>query len=260
MNVEFKGAQTETDLNGQVSILENSINQGFDAIILAPSDADALVPPVETAHEKDIPVIIIDSALNSDLPVSYIATDNVAAAELAAETMAKLIGEQGDVAILSYVPSAASAIDRETGFEKGIEKYKNINIVAKQYSQSDKARALSVTEDILTSNPNLAGYFSANNRSALGAAQAILQKGLKDQVVHVAFDADPDEISGLQEGTIDALVVQNPYKMGYLAVENALKVINGEEVEKRIDTGVTIVTMENFNDPQIQELLFPDVE
>lgn len=257
-NVTFKGAQTETDIAGQISIVENAINQKVDAIALAASDSDALVPPVEKAVDAKIPVVTIDSGVNSDKPQSFIATDNEAAAETAADTIAEIAGKKGDVAVVSFVPGAATAVQRETGFETGIKKYSNMKIVTTQYSQSDKARALSVTEDILTANSDLVGIFGSNNKSALGAAQAVKQKGLEDKIALVAFDADPDEITALQEGTIDALVVQNPFKMGYLAVKNAVDLIDGKKVEKRVDTGVTVVTKKNFEDAEVQKLLFPE--
>jgi ribose transport system substrate-binding protein len=258
VNVTFKGAQTETDIAGQISIVESAINQKVDAIALAASDSDALVPPVEKAVDAGIPVVTIDSGVNSDKPQSFIATDNEAAAATAADTIAEIAGKKGDVAVVSFVPGAATAVQRETGFEKGLKNYSDMKIVTTQYSQSDKARALSVTEDILTANPGLVGIFGSNNKSALGAAQAVKQKGLTDKIALVAFDADPDEITALQEGTIDALVVQNPFKMGYLAVKNAVDIIDGKKVEKRVDTGVTVVTMKNFEDEEVQKLLYPE--
>lgn len=258
VNVTFKGAQTETDIAGQINIVESAINQKVDAIALAASDSDALVPPVEKAIDAGIPVVTIDSSVNSDKPQSFISTNNEAAAATAADTIAEIAGKKGDVAVVSFVPGAATAVQRETGFETGMKNYPDMKIVTTQYSQSDKARALSVTEDILTANSRLVGIFGSNNKSALGAAQAVKQKGLSDKIALVAFDADPDEITALQEGTIDALVVQNPFKMGYLAVKNSVDIINGKEVEKHVDTGVTVVTMKNFKDEEVQKLLYPE--
>lgn len=257
VNLSFKGAPTEADIAGQVNIVENTINQNVEGIVLAASDAKALVEPAEKAIDKGIAVVTIDSGIESDKPQSFIATDNEKAAEEAASALAGMTGKKGDVGVVSFVPGVTTAILRESGFQKGIKQFPDMKIVTTQYSQSDQAKALSVTEDILTANPDIVGIFAANNKSALGAGQAIKQKGLQDQVSLVAFDADPELISQLKEGVIKALVVQNPYKMGYAGVENAVKAIKGEEVEKQIDSGVTVVTMENFKDPEVQELLYP---
>jgi ribose transport system substrate-binding protein len=258
VNLSFKGAPTETDIAGQVGIVENSIDQKVNAIVLAASDTKALVPPVEKAVNAHIPVVTVDSGVDSDKAESFIATDNVKAAEIAAKTLAYMSGKKGDVAVINFVPGAATAVMREQGFKDGLKQYPDMKIAAIQYSQSDKARALDITNDILTGHPNVVGLFGANNRSALGAAQAIKQKGLAGKVKIVAFDADPDEIKALQDGTIQALIVQNPFKMGYEGVENAVKAIKGEPIEKRVDTGVTVVTKDNFNSPDVQKLLYPN--
>lgn len=257
VNLTFKGAPTEADIAGQVSIVENTINQNVDGIVLAANDAKALVAPAEKAIDKGITVVTIDSGIESEKPQSFIATDNEKAAEEAANVLAELTGEKGKVAVVSFVPGVTTAILREAGFETGIKQFPNMKIATTQYSQSDQAKALSVTEDILTANPDVVGIFAANNKSALGAGQALKQKGLQDKVSLVAFDADPDLINQLKAGVIKALIVQNPYKMGYEGVANAVKAIKGESIEKQIDTGVTVVTMENFDEPEVQELLFP---
>lgn len=258
VNLSFNGAQAETDIAGQISIVENAMNQHMDGIVLAASDTKALVAPAEQAIAAKIPVVTIDSGIDSTKPQSFIATDNEKAAEQAAQTLAKMTGEKGKLAVVSFVPGAATAVLRENGFKKGVKQFPNMKIVATQYSQSDKAQALSVTEDILTANPDVVGIFGANNKSALGAAQAIEQKGLQNKVNLIGFDADPDEITDLQKGTIKALVVQNPFMMGYDGIENVVKAIKGQKVPKKVDTGVTIVTKDNFNDPKIQKLLYPN--
>lgn len=257
VKLSFKGAPTEADIAGQVSIVENTINQNVDGIVLAASDSKALVVPAEKAVDKGIAVVTIDSGIESDKPHSFIATDNKVAASEAADVLAGLTGEKGDVAVVSFVPGVTTAILREKGFEEGIKQYPDMKIATTQYSQSDQAKALSVTEDIMTSHPDIVGIFAANNKSALGAAQALKQKGAQDKINLVAFDADPDLIKQLQDGVIKALIVQNPYKMGYEGVANAVKVAKGEKVEKQVDSGVTVVTMDNFNDPEVQDLLFP---
>lgn len=254
----FQGPPTETDINEQLTLVQNAITRQADAIVLAASDSKALAPAAEQADKVNIPVIAIDSGVESDKIKSFIATDNVQAGEKAADTLAGMIGKKGDVAIINFVPGAATAMDREQGFKKGSNKYPDMKTITTQYSQSDKARALSITTDILTAHPNVSGFFATNNRSALGAAQAIQQKGLKGKVNLVAFDADPDEIAALKKGLIQALVVQDPYKMGYLGVKNAVAATQGKKVKKRIDTGVTVVTKGNLHRERIQKLLNPE--
>lgn len=254
----FQGPPTETDINEQLTLVQNAVTRQADAIVLAASDSKALAPAAEQADKVNIPVIAIDSGVESDKIKSFIATDNVQAGEKAADTLAGMIGKKGDVAIINFVPGAATAMDREQGFKKGSNKYPDMKTITTQYSQSDKARALSITTDILTAHPNVSGFFATNNRSALGAAQAIQQKGLKGKVNLVAFDADPDEIAALKKGLIQALVVQDPYKMGYLGVKNAVAATQGKKVKKRIDTGVTVVTKGNLHRERIQKLLNPE--
>ena len=257
VDVIWKGPPTETNIDNQISIIEDYINQRVDAIVMAATDSKALIPVVKRAISENIPVITIDSGIDSDLPASFIATDNILGANLAARTLVELIGGKGKVACIPFVPGSATSIWRETGFVDEIKKYPDVEIAAIQYSQSDVATAMSVTEDILTAFPDLGGIFAANEAGAIGVSQAVLSRGLAGKVKIVAFDAATNEIEALKKGLIQALIVQNPYKMGYIGVKTALDVINGEEVSKRIDTGVSVVTMENLNNEDIQKVLNP---
>ncbi len=257
VKIIWQGTAKETEIEQQINIVQDMINRGVSAIVLAASDANALVGIVETAINKGIPVITIDSGVNSDKPLSFVATDNVAGAKIAADTLAKLIGEEGDVGLIPFVAGAATSEMRERGFKEGISKYSNIKLVSTLYSDSNVAKAMDVTNDMLTSFPNIKGIFAANESSAVGCAQAIRSKGKVGQVKIVAFDAAEEEIQALKEGVIQALIVQNPFKMGYLGVKSAYEAIQKKPVEKRIDTGVAVVTLENINDPEIQKLLNP---
>jgi ribose transport system substrate-binding protein len=257
VKILWKGPARETDVAGQVAIVEDMISRGVDAIVMAACDARALVPTVAKAVEKKVPVITIDSGVDSDLPVTFVATDNVAGAGAAADTLAKLIGGKGKVGLIPFIPGAATSDMRERGFKEQIAKYPDIQLVQTLYSQSDAARGMAVTEDMLTSHADLAGIFATNEPGALGCVRAVESRGLAGKVKLVAFDAADAEIDALKRGTIQALIVQNPFKMGYLGVQSALKAIRGEQVEKRIDTGVSVVTHENMAEPEIQRLLYP---
>ncbi len=257
VNIFWKGPPTEADVNNQISILEDYINQRVDAIVLAALDSKALIPVVKQAVSKNIPVILIDSGIDSEVPLSFIATDNILGANMAARTLAKLIGGKGKVALIPFYPGTSTSIQREKGFKEEIKKYPDIELVTIQYSQNDVAVAMSVTENILTTFPDLDGIFAANEPGAIGASQAVLARGLAGKVKIVGFDSAPNEIEALKKNTIQALVVQNPFKMGYLGVKNAVDVIRGKKIPKRIDTGVTVVTKENLYDEETQKLLYP---
>jgi ribose transport system substrate-binding protein len=253
----WKGPAKETDVAGQKRIIENFINQKVDALVMAACNETALVPTVEQADKAGIPVITIDSGVKSDVPKSFVATDNIAGAREAASTLAKLVGEKGEVGLIPFVKGAATSNMREDGFKQEIGKHKAIKLVSVLYSNSDIMQGIRATEDMLTANPGLAGIFAANEGGAVGAARALDLRGLGGKVKLVAFDAAQAEIEALKKGTIQALVVQNPYKMGFDGVTGAIDVINGKKVKPRIDTGVTVVTMKNFDEPAVQKILYP---
>jgi ribose transport system substrate-binding protein len=253
----WKGPAVETDIAGQISIVEDYTNKKVNAIALAACDVKALYAPVKKALDNGIPVISFDSGLDPDPTLSLVATDNLKGAIDAGNTLAALIGEKGKVACIPYIPGASTSILRERGFKLAISKFPNIKLVAIQYSESDVAKAMSVTENILTANPDLNGIFAANEPSAIGASRAVKARGLTGKVKIVAFDASPLEIEMLQNGIIQGLVVQNPYNMGYTAVKACIDILQGKKIAKRIDTGVEVVTMHNYNQPTIQKLLFP---
>ena len=257
VDIIWKGPALETDIAGQIAIIEDYLNKHVDAIVFAACDAKALIPVVEESRRRGIPVITIDSGLDSDIPLSFIASDNILAAEKAADILAELIGGKGEVACIPFIPGAETSIWRENGFREGLKKYPEVELAAVQYSQADVATGMAVTENILTSHPDLKGIFAANEAGAIGAAQAVMARKVQGKVKLVAFDASPNEIEALRSGVIQALIVQNPFAMGYLGVESAVDALHGKPVEKRIDTGVTVITMENFNEPQIQKILYP---
>lgn len=256
-DIVWQGTAKETDVTKQMDIVQDMISSKVDAIVMAATNETALVPKVEQAIQAGIPVITIDSGVNSEAPLSFVATDNIAGAKTAADVLAKLIGEEGNVGSIPFVSGAATSELREKGFKEGLAAHPNVKLVATLYSQSDVALGMNVTQDMLTANPDLKGIFGANEGSALGAAQALRAAGKAGQVKLVAFDAAPAEIEALKEGVIQALIVQKPFTMGYLGVKAAMDAIAKKPVEKRIDTGVTVVTLENLNTPEVQKLLNP---
>ncbi|MGQ9731533.1 MAG: ABC transporter substrate-binding protein [Candidatus Zipacnadales bacterium] len=258
--IQWKGPADELDVARQVSIIENFITAKVDAIVMAACDADALVKYVQQALAASIPVITIDSGISSDDALSFVATDNVEGARQAGEKLIELIGGKGKVGIIPFIKGAATSDMREEGFKKAIEANPQVKLVATLFSNSDAEEGMKAAENMLTSHPDIAGIFAANEPGAIGAAQAIKQRGLAGKVKLVGFDAAEAEIDALQEGVIQALVVQDPFEMGYQGVKFAVDAIEGREVPKRFDTGVELVTLDNFSDPEIQKLLFPTVE
>jgi ribose transport system substrate-binding protein len=257
-NVEivWNGPAQETDYTGQSNIVEDAINRRVDGIVLAPTHKDALIPVVERAGRAGIPVTIFDSGIGTDKYVSYVATDNRQGGRVAAERLAEKLGGKGKVAILGVKVGSVSTDEREQGFQEVIKaKYPGIEIVAFQYGESDRARSLDRATDILTAHPELNGFFASNESSTVGAVQAIKQKGLAGKIILVGFDSSPNLIDDLKTGAIDALVLQNPYKMGYEAVKAMVAKLNGQSPPRQIDTGVKLLTKDNLDTPEMQQLL-----
>ncbi|WP_426876688.1 ABC transporter substrate-binding protein [Glaesserella parasuis] len=255
--VTFQGPEAETSIDAQVNMVDNAVNRGVAGIVLAASDPVALVPAVKKAYESGIPVVLIDSGLNSDGKYyqSFLATDNRAAGKLAAEKLlAKVKG--GKVAVMSFTQGAASAIERTGGFIDEVKSKADYKIVGPYYSNSEMVTALNQTEDVLGSNPDIAAIFGANEPTAVGMARAVKQKGFAGKIVAVGFDGNSDLQNFVRDGTLDGIVVQSSYQMGYKGVDTIGKLIKGEKVEKVIDTGVVYVTKENIDSEEAKAVLY----
>ncbi|MDP0013509.1 ABC transporter substrate-binding protein [Glaesserella parasuis] len=255
--VTFQGPESETAIDAQVNMVDNAVNRGVAGIVLAASDPVALVPAVRKAYESGIPVVLIDSGLNSDGKYyqSFLATDNRAAGKLAAEKLlAKVKG--GKVAVMSFTQGAASAIERTGGFIDEVKSKADYKIVGPYYSNSEMVTALNQTEDVLGSNPDIAAIFGANEPTAVGMARAVKQKGFAGKIVAIGFDGNSDLQNFVRDGTLDGIVVQSSYQMGYKGVDTIGKLIKGEKVEKVIDTGVVYVTKENIDSEEAKAVLY----
>lgn len=259
VKIVWNGTTTETDVTGQITMLQNYITQKPSGIIYAATDAKALGIISNQATQQSIPVENIDSGTNpqpSDVPL--FATDNTASAAKAADLLGAALGGKGKIAIIEFVKGSATNDQRVNGFKTELAaKYPNVQIVADQQSNSDFNQALSVTQDILGKYPNLNGIFGANDQSATGAAQAVGAAGLKSKVKIVGWDASPTEIKDLQDGTITNLVLQNPFKMGFDSVKALVNQLRNNVKATNEDTGVTFVSQANLSDPKIQAALTP---
>lgn len=253
----WNGPEKETQVAKQISIIEDMITRRVDAIVMAACDENALIDTIQYAIDSGVTVVTIDSGVKSDLPATFIATDNIAGARAAASALARLLDNEGEVGLIPFVPGAATSEMREAGFKEGLADFPGLKLVSTIYCYSDTAKAVAAVEDMMTAHPKLAGVFAANEAAAIGAAQAIETAGRAGEVMLVAFDASEEEIAALERGTIQALIVQSPFRMGYDGVASAIDVIEGRAVEKRIDTGVTVVTQDNIRDADVQKLLYP---
>lgn len=257
-NVEifWTGPDREGDREKQIQIVEDFIVKKVAGIVLAPTDAGALVPVVERAAAAGIPVVIIDSDIETDKRVSFVATDNYAGGALAAKRMGKILGGKGKVAVIKYMAGSASTTARENGFMETLKKeFPDIELVEARYGMDTVETALSAAEDVLTRHKELDGIFACNESTSRGTLRALESQGRADAVKMIGFDAADALIKGLQAGRIDALVVQNPQAMGYKGVGSVVAAIKGDRVKARIDTGVELVTRDRLSSPEIRALI-----
>ncbi|MET0503620.1 MAG: ABC transporter substrate-binding protein [Candidatus Binatia bacterium] len=259
------GAQSESDINGQISILENAVSGKPAAIVIAPTQFAALGKPIDEAAKK-VKIIGIDSAADSKAFTSFLTTDNVQAGRVAADGLAAAIAAkygkpEGDVALITNVPGAGSLEQRAKGFKEQLAaKYPGLKLVADKYADGMASTGLNIMTDLITANPNLRGVFASNLIMAQGAGQAIAENKVADKIKLVGFDSDDKLVKLLADGSITALVVQDPFRMGYDGIKTALAASKGEEVPKDVDTGVNLITKENMNSERSKELLTPKVK
>ena len=257
----WNGPPQETEYARQIQIVESMINRRVDGIVLSPSESTALVGVVERAAELGIPVTVFDSGIDTDNYVCFVATDNAGAGRLAAETLNAMLGGKGRLGMVKHVPGSASTGNREIGFHAALEEeYTGLEIVNEQYCMSDRTRALSITEDMLTAHPDLDALFCSSEAATVGASQAVRAREMAGKVKLVGFDASPTLQKNLREGIIDALIVQEPYNMGYRGVETVVQKLRGETPPKRIDSPARVIRAEDLDTPEVRQLLNPDLD
>ncbi len=255
----FNGPASESAIADQVNMVENAITRGVSAIVLAPSDPEALAPVVKKAFESAIPVAIIDSALGDGAKGTYqtfLSTDNKSAGELCAKLMIEETGGKGKVAVMSYVAGVGSEIGRVGGFVDYIKANSDIEIVGPYYSQSQMATALNQTTDVLAANTDLVGIFGANEPTAVGMGRAMVQAGKVGSLTAIGFDGNGDLQDFVSDGTLIATAVQGSFQMGELGVKAMIDMLSGKKIESFIDTGVVLVTKENIATPEAQNVLY----
>jgi ribose transport system substrate-binding protein len=260
--IMWKGPPKEDDRSQQIKVVEDFITRRVGGIVLAPLDDKALAPVVREANAAGIPVVIIDSDLKDADYLSFVATDNVRGGALGAERLASILGGKGRVVMLRHQEGHASTTNRETGFLEAIRKFPGIQIISdNQYGGPTSATSQTVAENLLTrfAKEGIDGIFCSNESATFGMLLALQSAGLAGKVKFVGFDASEKLVAALRKEEIHGLVVQNPYKMGLLGVRSVLQHLKNQPVEKRIDTGVTMATKENMDDPEVKKLLSPDL-
>jgi len=265
VEIVWKGPLKEDDLKEQINVVETFVTQGVTGICLAPLNDKGLLPPVKTAKAAGIPVLVFDSALQGEEHVSYVATDNVAAGKLGGERLAKALGGKGNVVLLRYVEGSASTAQREQGFLDAMKAAPDIKVVSSdQYGGATTESASGKSETLLAAQGadkgNVAGVFCPNESTTFGMLLALDKLNLGGKVKLVGFDASEKLVAGLKDGKIEALVLQNPFNMGYLAVKTIVSHIKKETIEKVIDTGSRIVDKDNMEQAEIKDLLSPDLK
>lgn len=259
----WKGPLREDDREQQVQVVEGFISQRVDGLVLAPLDERALARPVEEALAAGVPTVIIDSRLESDAIVSYVATDNAKGGELAADRLGTLLGGKGKVLVLRLQEGSASTTAREDGFLSRLAaQYPGITVVSSnQYAGATRETAKQAAENLLNRFGNdLQGIFTPNESSTIGMLLALQDIGKAGKIRFVGFDATQTLIDAIRAGQLDGFAVQNPMRMGYLGVKTMVAHLRGQPLEKRIDTGVTMVTPENLDRPEVQELIHPPID
>ncbi len=252
VEITFEGPESEAMVDRQIEMLQAALAKNPDAICLAALDTQAAIPLIEEANSRGIPIVGFDSGVDSDIPVATAATDNIAAAALAADKMAELIGGEGKVAVIVHDQTSRTGIDRRDGFLNQMEaEYPNIEIVNVDYGGGDQLKSTDLAKAVMQANPELDGYFGANEGSIIGVLNAVSELGREGEVVVIGYDAGAQQMDAIRSGVEAGAITQNPVGIGYKCVEAAVMAINGEEVDKVIDTGFFWYDASNIDSEEI---------
>jgi ribose transport system substrate-binding protein len=269
VDVVWKGALREDDLKGQIDVVQSFVAQRVGGIVVAPLSDKGLVASVKAAAAAQVPVVVFDSDLASDEYVSFVATDNEAAGKMAALALAARIAGNGtssaNVVVLRYQEGSASTSLREKGFIDTVRAHPELRLTSdSQYGGATTETAERASENLLAAqradSGKVQGIFAPNESTTFGMLLALRKAGLAGKMHLVGFDASDKLVQAVREGEIDALVVQRPFQMGYLAVQTIALHLKGQRVDKRIDTGSVLVTKDNLDGPDIKALVHPDLK
>lgn len=257
VDITFEGPESESQVDKQIEMLQTALNKNPKAICFAALDSKAAVPLLEKAKAANIPVVGFDSGVDSDIPVTTAATDNIAAAGTAADKMAELIGDTGEVALVVHDQTSRTGIDRRDGFVNRMkEKHPNITIVDIQYGGGDQLKSTDLAKAIVQAHPNLKGFFGANEGSAIGVLNAVKEMHKEGQITVIGYDSGQQQIDAIKSGVEAGAITQDPIGIGYKCVEAAVKAIKGEQLPKTIDTGFHWYDKSNIDSEEIKPLLY----
>nr|WP_154133859.1 MULTISPECIES: ABC transporter substrate-binding protein [Herbaspirillum] len=255
VKVTFEGPETEAMVDKQIDMLSAALAKKPQAIGFAALDSKAAIPLLKKAQAAKIPVVAFDSGVDSDIPVTTATTDNRAAAALAADKMAELIGKEGEVAVVAHDQTSRTGVDRRDGFLERIKaNYPKIKVVSVQYGAGDQLKSTEVTKSILQAYPKIKGVFGTNEGSAIGVVNGV--KEMKRKIIIIGYDSGKQQKDAIREGVMAGAITQNPVGIGYKTVEAAVKAIKGEKLPKVIDTGFYWYDKSNIDDPKIKEVLY----
>ena len=257
VDITFEGPGSESEVDKQIEMLQTALDKNPAAICFAALDSKAAIPLLEKAKAAGIPVVAFDSGVDSDIPVSTATTDNVAAAAAAADKMAELIGGKGEVAVIAHDQTSRTGIDRVKGFVDQIAaKYPDIKVVNVDYGAGDALKSTEIVKAVIQANPNLKGYFGANEGSMKGVMNGVKETGKEGQIVMIGYDAGKQLKDAIRAGTVAGAISQDPVGIGYKCVEAAVKALKGETLPKIIDTGYKWYDKSNIDAPEMQPLLY----
>ncbi|MGH0002140.1 ABC transporter substrate-binding protein [Pseudovibrio ascidiaceicola] len=257
LNVEitFEGPDSEAMVDRQIDMLAAALAKNPAAIGFAALDSQAAIPLLRQAQSAGIPIIAFDSGVESEIPVALAATDNVAAASLAADKMAELIGKSGKVAVVAHDQTSRTGIDRRDGFLNQMKNYPEIEVVTVQYGGGDQLKSTELTKAILTANPDIKGIFGTNEGSAIGVANGVREMGSKDVVI-IGYDSGRAQKDAVRSGLMAGAITQNPVGIGYETVKAAVMASQGKDVPSNIDTGFYYYDASNMDSPEIAAVLY----
>ncbi|HYL74590.1 MAG TPA: substrate-binding domain-containing protein [Bryobacteraceae bacterium] len=261
VEILWNGPPQETEYDRQMQIVDSMLAQHVDGLAVAAAERKALNRSLDRAAELGIPVTVFDSGVDSTNYMTFLATNNYEGGKMGARELARLVGGAGKVAMVMHAPGSASTMDRERGFEDVMKaEFPKIEIVARQFSMSNPSKGMAAAENILSAHPDLNGIFASSEPSSMGVALALKSRGLSGKVKCVTFDSSDKLIEDLKGGTIDAMVVQDPFKMGFEAVKTLVDKLHGVASPKQIDLPARLVKKEDLDKPDVHELLYPDVK
>ena len=257
VEITFEGPESETQVDKQIEMVQAALAKNPAALCLAALDSQALIPQLEEAQSKGIPVVGFDSGVDSDIPVTTATTDNIAAAGAAADKMAELIGGAGEVAVIVHDQTSRTGIDRRDGFVNRIaEAYPDITVVDVQYGGGDHLKSTDLAKAIIQAHPNLKGFFGANEGSIIGVLNAVTELGMEGKLVVIGYDAGKQQKEAIRSGVQAGAISQDPVGIGYKCVEAAVKALAGEELPTVIDTGFVWYDATNIDAEEMQPLLY----